>query len=177
MDKEHIKSASNKLELIDICLHEAILERGGEEDPLLIPSEFQQQSKIAVTTEDITYAGQDDKDIDILRIYVSLGHRSVDDTNQNNEEVKKEPIILFKIEASFRVDYHRKGKISKEAVKEFANNNAVHNVWPFWRQYVFQTIQQACLPHVDIPLLRLKIPQKDIETGSKSSKRGKTRKN
>jgi hypothetical protein len=41
-------------------------------------------------------------------------------------------------------------------VKEFTSFNAVHNVWPFWRQVVFDLCRSARLPDVFVGLYRNK---------------------
>jgi hypothetical protein len=37
-------------------------------------------------------------------------------------------------------------------IKIFAELNSVHNVWPFWRQHVFDIVSRARLPHLNVPL-------------------------
>lgn len=50
--------------------------------------------------------------------------------------------------------------LTKKEVEEFASFNSVHNAWPFWRQHVFQTINNAHLPSLDIPLMKGQILEK-----------------
>jgi hypothetical protein len=87
----------------------------------------------------------DETQTDILQIIVTLGTRVVAD----NEAA--EP-VYFVIEAEFLVEYEVTHALGEEAVKSFAHFNGVHNVWPFWRQHVFDIVQRARLPHLDIPL-------------------------
>ncbi|MEO8460730.1 MAG: hypothetical protein ABI451_09395, partial [Dokdonella sp.] len=63
-----------------------------------------------------------------------------------------EPAIYFLIEAAFLVEYDVTGALEEDAIAAFANFNAVHNVWPFWRQHVFDIVQRARLPQLEIPL-------------------------
>jgi preprotein translocase subunit SecB len=44
------------------------------------------------------------------------------------------------------------GELDEKALATFANLNGVHNVWPFWRQHVYDIVQRARLPQLDIPL-------------------------
>ncbi|MBL0039624.1 MAG: hypothetical protein IPP28_00945 [Xanthomonadales bacterium] len=69
-----------------------------------------------------------------------------------SEPGREDPNAIFIIEADFLVNYEIKSEIDEECIKAFADNNAAHNVWPFWRQHVFDTISRARLPHLDIPL-------------------------
>lgn len=63
-----------------------------------------------------------------------------------------EPSPLFQIEAVFQLDYELTGALGQAALDEFARFNAVHNVWPFWRQFVFSMANQAGLPCPEVPL-------------------------
>ncbi|MBB1062084.1 hypothetical protein H4F98_16035 [Lysobacter spongiae] len=79
---------------------------------------------------------------------VSLGTRLVPPSQDNDSEVD----AFFVIEADFLVNYEMKADIDQECIKAFADNNAVHNVWPFWRQHVFDMVSRARLPQLEIPL-------------------------
>lgn len=65
---------------------------------------------------------------------------------------KDEPNIYFGVEAEYMVIYELVADVSEEALHIFSNLNAVHNVWPFWRQHVFDLIGKARLPPLQIPL-------------------------
>jgi hypothetical protein len=67
----------------------------------------------------------------------------------------EDPPVYFEIEADFLIEYDVRGEPSNEAIKlfaEFADLNSVHNVWPFWRQHVFDIVSRARLPHLNVPL-------------------------
>lgn len=147
MNTDIITQAISKLKLLDIVLHESKLARAPDEDPLLYPSNLAQQNKLSVRTQTITYSDEDAESYNLLRSFVNLGARMV-----TKDDDKKE---LFKIEATFRVDYLILKDLTEEEIEEFSIHNSVHNVWPFWRQYVFQTVQTAHLPQLNIPLRRL----------------------
>lgn len=82
----------------------------------------------------------------ILQIIVSLGTRAVADTDD------EDPSVYVLVEADFLVEYEVTGSPDKDALAAFANYNAVHNVWPFWRHHVFDTVHRARLPHLEVPL-------------------------
>ncbi len=84
----------------------------------------------------------------ILRVWVDLGVRVVN----LSASVESETAPIFQIEATFQLDYAITGQIDSAALNEFARFYAVHNVWPFWRQYVFSMANQAGLPTPEIPL-------------------------
>ncbi|MBK1720977.1 hypothetical protein CKO23_01765 [Thiocystis violacea] len=81
-----------------------------------------------------------------LHVLISLGERVVDNAPEDD------PQIYFGVEADYLVVYDMLREVSEEALKAFADFNAVHNVWPFWRQHVFDLIGQARLTPLQIPL-------------------------
>jgi hypothetical protein len=82
----------------------------------------------------------------ILQFLVHLGTRVV------NDATDAEPDVYFRIEAKFLVEYEMTSALEEDAIKAFADYNAVHNAWPFWRQHVYDIVQRSRLPHLDIPL-------------------------
>lgn len=81
----------------------------------------------------------------LLQVYVDLGLR-VTGLEEGDAPV------FFEIEADFMVEYEILSELSEEAIKAFADMNSVHNVWPFWRQHVFDTVCRSRLPNLDVPL-------------------------
>jgi hypothetical protein len=144
MDKSLIAEASKHLRLKSITLYESNLKRFAA---LPETGEFGQQSKLGVKADKIDNSNLN-KSISILRVMVDLGVRIVSLT----VEADAEPEPLFQIEATFQLDYELTGDVEQAALNEFARFNSVHNVWPFWRQYVFSTATQAGLPCPEVPL-------------------------
>ncbi len=153
MDNKLILSASDKLELLDITLHDCNLTRGADIDPLNVPIEFLQQSHQSFMVEEVEYRGKEG-DFQILRAYISLGVR----TTSINEENEGDKEIYFTIEGTFRADYLMNGSLNEKEIQEFCKHNVVHNVWPFWRSHVFQLTRLSALPQLSIPLLKPKTP-------------------
>jgi preprotein translocase subunit SecB len=60
--------------------------------------------------------------------------------------------VYVQIEADFMVTYRLQAEIEDPALSAFSNFNAVHNVWPFWRQHVFDIVQRGELPNIEVPL-------------------------
>jgi hypothetical protein len=59
----------------------------------------------------------------------------------------------YTIEAEFVAHYQFvDGDLSEEAIKAFAEYNAKHNIWPFWREYVFAICQRARISPPEIGL-------------------------
>jgi len=162
MDKNAIASATEKLELLTIALHKGSLVRDKDEDPFSYPRDLKQQSMLGVKSERLTYESGEES-INILRCYVSLGVRAVKEISNDQKKVKvvagkyKSSSVVdvyHTVEATYRVDYQITKALSKEEAEEFSNFNAIHNVWAFWRHYVFETLRSAELPPLSVPLMR-----------------------
>ena len=94
-----------------------------------------------------------------LFVIVKLGVRLVRESEEGSaSEPESEGVdesdveVLVTIEANYIVEYEMLAEPSEESLEAFAKFNAVHNVWPFWRQHVFDIVQRGSLPKVDIPL-------------------------
>ena len=59
--------------------------------------------------------------------------------------------------------------LTDDGIKEFANLNGVFNAWPYWREFIQNTIARMNLPPLTIPVYRLSSPSKK----RKSAKRKK----
>jgi len=140
---ELCKQAAQSLKLRDIVLLESSFSRGES-----VAEEGIQQHKKGVRFQRVIVK-EDNKKKSLFHIIVLLGTRVVDD--ESNEEVESAR-LHFQIEADFLVSYQITGELTEEAGRAFASFNGVHNVWPFWRQHVFDLVQRAHLPHLDIPL-------------------------
>jgi hypothetical protein len=144
MDKSLIAEASKHLRLGSINLYEGNLKRF---EALPETGELGQQTKLGVKAEKIDLSISE-QSVSILRVLVDLGIRVVNLAVPADTEPKP----IYQIEAVFQVDYELTDSIGKEAMNEFARFNTVHNIWPFWRQYVFSIANQAGLPCPEVPL-------------------------
>jgi hypothetical protein len=73
-----------------------------------------------------------------------------------SDSEKVPPVIL--VECSFEVDYTlREGFVASPAqVRAFKDGNAVFNAWPYFREYLQDTVQRMGLPPLLAPFLRLR---------------------
>lgn len=146
MDKELIAQASEKLNLLDIVLYESSFKRFADSHDQV---QLGQQNKLAVRAEIGEAINSENNAVNFFRVFVDLGIRVNDLSNPDAE-----PQLLYQIEATFRIDYELKNNVAEKALTEFAHSNAVHNIWPFWRQFVFSTTNQAHLSCPEIPLTK-----------------------
>jgi len=145
MDKILIAQAAQYLKLKNITLFECNLKRF---------QEFSEQKKLGQQTKKIVRdtigeVTDEDRHFQLFRVFIELGVRFIEFPVQDEQPANP----LFQIEAVFQVDYELTDEVDQAALHEFANYNAVHNAWPFWRQFVFSTAHQAGLPCPEIPLL------------------------
>ncbi|WP_262460189.1 hypothetical protein [Alloalcanivorax balearicus] len=132
-----IVQATAGLELQDITLVRSQYDRPSM---VLEGAQLVQQQKRAVR---FVVDGHEREGQPLLRVRVDLGVRLVN---------KNDPGAVFLIiEADYIVDYRIKSDLQEEALKAFAEFNAVHNVWPFWRQHVFDVVDKGRLPRIEVP--------------------------
>jgi hypothetical protein len=137
---EALKSAVGALKLKDIVLNAARFSRPTDMDREV---EVQELVKRAVEFKRVAATNETSE---CLRILVGLGIRFTAISDD------LDPPIYLEIEADFVAQYEVRAAISEEAIKAFATFNAVHNVWPFWRQHVYDVVNRGRLRHIDIPL-------------------------
>lgn len=142
--KAQIHHATEHLKVQDLILFEARFSRP-ERDPEKMDVEAEQEHKRSVSFF-INNGSAADDSTKSLQVLVELGIRAV--ASGANENAQP----FFIIEADFLVNYEMAKDIDPACIKAFADFNAVHNVWPFWRQHVFDVVSRARLPHLDIPL-------------------------
>ena len=136
--------APASLKLRDIQLFDARFDRpvriSVEEQP---PARQEYMRGVQYVAGDVELDGQQHK---ILQFMVRLGTRVVKDV------ADEDPPVFFVIEATYLIEYEMTAPLDEETIKAFADYNAVHNAWPFWRQHVYDVVERARLPHLDIPL-------------------------
>ena len=144
MDKALIAKAADALELVDIHLYSCSIARFEEILADEYPADMQQQNKLAVSAE--VLASEDGKKL--INVKAAFGMRFVllaDD---------KEERALAEIESTFMAKYIQTDEIEEQALEEFIKFNAIHNVWPFWREHAFRMAAEANLPKPLIPFFR-----------------------
>jgi hypothetical protein len=140
MTERALKSAVGALKLKDIVLHEARFRR---------PSDMEQETPVQELVKravEFKRVPQTSQTVECLRILVGLGIRYTAISDGS-----KAPIYL-EIEADFVAQYEVTASITEDAIRAFAAFNAVHNVWPFWRQHVYDIVNRGRLRPIDIPL-------------------------
>ncbi len=147
--RELIRQATEALQLKEIILFQSRLVRP-EPFPAETDASAEQQARYSVRLERLDPLDQDDGASSLIQCFVHLGTRLI---SSHDESEKDDTHVYVEIEAEFRVTYELTvDELAEDAMKAFAQFNVVHNVWPFWRQHVFDLVQRGGLPKMEVPL-------------------------
>lgn len=144
--------ATEHLELLDVYLWENSFKRFLDYQPGLHENHIVVLTRQGIKAEILEAESKQGQKSDCLRALISLGTRGVfapDDSPRTDEES-----VLFEIEATFAAIYIIVKQPADDDIQDFVKFNCVHNVWPFWRQHVFDTLKRASLPQIVVPLFR-----------------------
>lgn len=165
--RELLAQAVSALQIRDVMLNECSFRRPSPPPTDVEAAEVRQLTKRAVRYVMGEVPSEDGATTKLLQVTVALGIRIA-------AMNAKKPQVYFEIEADFLVEYDVKTEVSEAAIKAFADLNSVHNVWPFWRQHVFDTVSRGRLPHLEVPLFSGLLPQLQ-SSKAKTTSRQKSR--
>lgn len=132
-DRELLKQAADALRIKDVVLNGSKFEQENQ-----LPNE--EAEVIQQQMEGWRYRRVEADGLQWLQVLYRFGTRLA----QPGEDEDSVGEIYYTIEAEFMAHYQfADGELSDEAIKLFAKYNTKHNVWPFWREYVFATCQRA----------------------------------
>lgn len=142
-EKDSLKAVAPKLKILDVILVRSQFNAPGEPAPESTQAWQQHKRGVQYGITEPTEDGHQE-----LQVKVELGTRVL----ISNDADGQDGAVQFEIEADFVVRYQMSEPLEEAALDAFSNFNSVHNVWPFWRQHVFDIVQRGRLPHVDVPL-------------------------
>lgn len=142
-DEALIAKAVSLLEFRDIMLHSSQFVRPSSAPTGDVQAQQLTKRRVKFVVGDAP-ATADAPGGRLLQVFVDLG-LLVTQTGGDD------PKVYFQIEAEFLVEYWMRGEIGYDSLKAFSSFNAVHNVWPFWRQHVFDIVSRARLPRLNVP--------------------------
>jgi len=92
------------------------------------------------------------------------------------ESKTKMPVVL--IESSFLLAYKIENfeGLTQQGFEQFANLNGIYNAWPYWREFVQNSIVRMGLPSLSIPVFRIVEPPKEKTIKQKVTKKKVTKK-
>jgi len=154
MDKQLIADTASCMRLLDIYQYSASIKRYVDLQADDIPENMYQQGRRSFKAELLETESKSNAP-DLIKVLVSLGERFVlqieDDADKKSEEEDDKPLAHF--EADFVALYEVKEELEEHALEQFIKFNVLHNVWPFWREFVFRSADSMHLPKPDIPLM------------------------
>jgi hypothetical protein len=114
---------------------------------------------------DINYSAESSMDTEAKRIIVLAKFKW-----EGFEADSKEKKQFATIEASFLLMYSAPSLegINQENVEMFGNLNGIYNAWPYWREFLQNSISRMCLPPLTAPVFRLFPPKKDESATQKT---------
>lgn len=82
------------------------------------------------------------------------------DIKLQNKILNKKNTIILQIEATYRLVYHLNPEVvlNDDDLQSFAQINAVYNAWPYWREFVSNTVGRMRYRHaglIIIPVFRV----------------------
>jgi len=90
-------------------------------------------------------------------------------------KLPRKPVVVAKVACTYELDYQlQKGfEPSAKQVRAFKDGNVVFNCWPYFREYLQESIQRMGYPPLTAPFLRVlpKLPKKKDEPPAKSVRR------
>ena len=113
---------------------------------------------------DINYSAESSMDTEAKRIIVLAKFKW-----EGFEADSKEKTPFVTIEASFLLMYSAFSLegLNQENVEMFGKLNGIYNAWPYWREFLQNSISRMCLPPLTAPVFRLFPPKKEEATTEK----------
>lgn len=155
MSDDAITKAMNSLSVQRVLLRSCEIRSNDDFEVGFFEGRFENQLR-HTPLKFIRLDGLDENEAPIkyVRYVIEFGWRVVKHVD-GTEVTEPDPAnTAFEAVARFNVDYTMKSDLDDEALNAFIKN-AVHNSWPYWREYVQSTCARAGLPTLEVPPFRL----------------------
>lgn len=85
------------------------------------------------------------------------------DKPDDGAEVPADAHSRAQVDVTFLASYRVQdgAKLDQAALDEFATRNAIYHVWPYWREYLSDTLSRAHLPAFTLPMFRFVSAKKE----------------
>jgi preprotein translocase subunit SecB len=92
-------------------------------------------------------------------------------------ESKTQKPVIF-IDATFLLAYKIENfeGLTQKGFEQFANLNGIYNAWPYWREFVQNTVTRMGLPSLTIPVYRIVQPKTKKSIERKTARKKTTKK-
>ena len=157
------KKKKNEAETIDYKLASKVADRIEITNVKLISSQTYQSPTAAGGTHrlDINinvnfHANKKDKTLSVFPAFSLIGNLK-DSKNQDPDLIiKAEFVLIYKVSDFTGLD--------QKCFEAFGKSNGIYNAWPYWREFVQNTVARMTLPPLTIPVFRLLRPKKAKRT-------------
>ena len=149
MISPELQKAIDNLQIQDVYLRDLVSrckdnfdpKYDAELDSLVIQTKHYVKQSIVVELDDKK---------NLLRVFVELGARWVDEKNQDDSTS-----IKVSIEAEFVAEYAMKEMLEKSSIDEFSLMNVSYHVWPYWRELLSSQCDRMHLARAILPIIQL----------------------
>ena len=159
-----LQTAIDALTIEDVSLRSMAGEMADGYDPKFDPDaeELGVQIKHAVSSFELLDVGSGEQPVELLRVFIDLGVRWVrpaaGDAEEDPDTSANE---VGAIKAVMVADYSMERNPGKDALEEFALQNASFHVWPYWREFVSNQCLRMNLPRLVLPTRQFFRPADD----------------
>lgn len=149
MISAELQKAIDNLQIQDVYLRDLVSRCEGDFDPkydadlesLVIQTKHHVKQSMVVELDDQK---------NLLRVFVDLGARWVDEKSQDDPGS-----IKVSIEAEFVAEYAMKEMLEKVCIDEFSLRNVSYHVWPYWRELLSNQCDRMHLARAILPIVQL----------------------
>lgn len=149
MINAELQKAIDSLQIQDVYLRNLVARCEGDFDPkyysdlesLVIQTMHQVRQSMVVELDDQK---------NVLRVFVNLGARWMDEKNEDEAGS-----IKALIEAEFIAEYTMKEMLEKASIDEFSLKNVSYHIWPYWRELLSSQCDRMHLPKAILPMIQL----------------------
>jgi preprotein translocase subunit SecB len=158
MISAELQKAIDSLQIQDVYLRDLVARCEGDFDPkynadfesLVIQTKYHVKQSVVVEL-----SGQEN----LLRVYVDLGARWVDEKSQDKASSEK-----ALIEAGFIAEYTMNEMLDKDSIDDFSLKNVSYHIWPYWRELLSSQCDRMHFPRVVLPMVQLAHNRPDNHT-------------
>jgi hypothetical protein len=156
LNREALKRALDNLHIEDLALRHSVVEvdadciLGVDENQLEIQLKWgARNARLINATDNAT-----NKSRALFIVEIGTSVRLVDKAELKSDDVVKK--ARAQVDATFLASYRVQdgADIEQPALDEFAKHNVIYHVWPYWREYLANTLARAHLPAFTLPMFR-----------------------
>ena len=157
LNREALNRALDNLHIEDLALRRSVVEvdadciLGLDENQLEIQLKWRAESgRLLNITDDNT---KKSRVLFIVEIGTSV---RLLDKQQKDPNESAELKTRAQVDATFLASYRVQdgANVEQPALDEFAKHNVIYHVWPYWREYLSNTLGRAHLPAFTLPMFR-----------------------